>query len=67
MNRFSQKVIIVSRKIWIVLVWQIKNDSPNSPNFFPAKLSHYTVHYNVGLDTGKVKIIGAVLVALLLL
>jgi len=32
MNRFSQKVIIVSRNL-MVLVWQIKDDSPNSPNF----------------------------------
>jgi len=44
MNRFSQKVIIVRVEIWMVLVWRIKNDSPN---FLPAKLSSYTVsHYN---------------------
>jgi len=28
----------------MVLVWQITDDLPNSPNFLPAKLSHYTVH-----------------------
>ena len=27
----------------MVLVWRITDDSPNSPNFFPAKLSRYTV------------------------
>jgi len=25
------------------MVWQIKNDSPNLPNFLPTKLSCYTV------------------------
>jgi len=39
MNRFSQKVIIVSRYL-MVLVWWIKDDSPK---FLPAKLSHYMV------------------------
>ena len=24
--------------IWMVLVWRIVDDSPNSPNFLPAKL-----------------------------
>jgi len=28
----------------MVLVWQITDDSPNSPNFLPAKLSRYTVY-----------------------
>ena len=28
----------------MVLVWPIIDDSPNSPNFLPAKLSCYTVH-----------------------
>ena len=27
----------------MVLVWQIADGSPNSPNFLPAKLSRYTV------------------------
>ena len=32
----------------MVLVWRIKDDSPNLPNFLPAKLSCYTVcHYCV--------------------
>jgi len=38
-NRFSQKVIILV-EIWMVLVWQIKDDLPN---FLPAKLFRYTV------------------------
>jgi len=38
MNRFSQKVIIVSRN----LGWRIKDDLPN---FLPVKLSRYTVAY----------------------
>jgi len=42
MNRFSQMVIIGSRNL-DGLVWQIKDDSPNLPNFLPAKLFHYTV------------------------
>jgi len=25
-------------KVWMILVWQIACDSPNSPNFLPAKL-----------------------------
>jgi len=32
MNRFSQKVIIVSINL-DALVWRIKDDLPNSPNF----------------------------------
>ena len=28
----------------MVLVWRITEDSPNSPNFPPAKLSRYTVY-----------------------
>jgi len=31
----------------MVLVWQITDDSPNSPNFLPAKLSCYTVWYYI--------------------
>jgi len=31
----------------MVLVWQIKNDLPNLPNFLPAKLSCYTVIINL--------------------
>jgi len=27
----------------MVLVWRIKDDSPNLPKFLPAKLCHYTV------------------------
>jgi len=27
----------------MVLVWRITDDSPNSSNFLPAKLSRYTV------------------------
>ena len=27
----------------MVLVWRITDNSPNSPNFLPAKLSRYTV------------------------
>jgi len=30
-------------EIWMVSVWQIKDDSPNLPNFLPSKLSRYTV------------------------
>ena len=29
----------------MALVWRITDDLPNSPNFLPAKLSHYTVLY----------------------
>jgi len=42
MNRFSQKVIIVSRNL-DDFSWQIRDDSPNLPNILPAKLSCYTV------------------------
>jgi len=42
MNRFSQKVIIVSRNLDGSSL-AIMDDSPNSQNFLPAKLSSYTV------------------------
>ena len=29
----------------MVLVWQIVDDLPNSPNFAPIKLYHYTVFF----------------------
>ena len=31
----------------MVLVWRIVDDSPNSSNFPPAKLSRYTVHTHI--------------------
>jgi len=34
----------------MVLVWQIKEDLPNSPNFLPAKLFHYMVA-TLGIST----------------
>ena len=39
----GQKVIIII--IWMVLVWQIADDSPNLPNFSPTKHSQYMVQY----------------------
>ena len=31
--------------IWMILVWRITDDSPNSPpNFLPAKLSCYMIY-----------------------
>jgi len=30
-------------EIWMLLVWRITDDSPNLPNFLPAKFSRYTV------------------------
>jgi len=44
MNRFSQKIIIVSRNLDGFSLVNQGYDSPNLPNFLPAKLSHYTVH-----------------------
>ena len=38
------RLIIISKN-WMVLVWRITDDSPNSLNFFPTKLSRYTVVY----------------------
>jgi len=42
MNRFSQKVIVISRNLE---GFSLANHRrfPNSPNFLPAKLSRYTV------------------------
>ena len=40
----------IRHKVTIIttsLVWQIADDLPISPNFFPAKISHYTVVANV--------------------
>ena len=31
--------------IWMILVWRVMDDSPNSSNFPPTKLSCYTVPY----------------------
>ena len=33
MNRLSHMVIIITTIVWMVLVWRIDDDSPNSPNF----------------------------------
>ena len=45
MNRSAKELLIVTAPL-DVLVWQIADDSPNSLNFLPAKLSRYTVDYN---------------------
>ena len=41
---FGHKVLLLA-KIWLVKVWRITDDSPNSPNFPAAadKHSRYTV------------------------
>ena len=48
MNRSAKGLLIVTTYVllWMVLVWQIADDSPdlpNLPNFPPTKLSRYTV------------------------
>ena len=43
MNRIA-KGLFIKLLIWMVLVWQITDISPNSQNFLPAKLSCYTVY-----------------------
>ena len=43
MDRFGHKVPLPA-KIWLVKVWRITHDLPNSPNFPAAKHSCYTVH-----------------------
>jgi len=54
MNRFSQKVIIVSRNLdGFSFNWRIMDDLPISPNFLPAKLSCYMV---VGIDPKVLRI-----------
>ena len=40
---FGHKVLLLA-KIWLVKVWRIMDNSPNSPNFPAAKRSRYTVH-----------------------
>ena len=45
MNRSAKGLLIVTATL-DVLLWQIADDSLNSPNFLPAKRSHYTVDYN---------------------
>ena len=40
---FGHKVLLLPAKIWLVKVWGITHDSPNSPNFPAAKHSCYTV------------------------
>ena len=40
-NRSTNRLSIVCTNL---LVWRITDDSPNSPNFSPSKLSHYTVN-----------------------
>ena len=42
---FGHKVPLPA-KIWLVKVWRITHDSPNSPNFPAAKHSRYTVFIN---------------------
>ena len=39
---FGHKVLLPA-KIWLVKVWRITDDSPNSPNFPAAKYSRYMV------------------------
>ena len=39
MNRSAKELLIVTNN----LVWRIADDSPNLPNFLPAKLSCYMV------------------------
>ena len=43
---FGLKVLLPA-KIWLVKVWRITHDSPNSPNFPAAKHSRYTVYYSI--------------------
>ena len=39
-NKFiGQKVIILQLQIWLALIWQIVDDSPNSPNITAISLS----------------------------
>ena len=33
--------------VWMVKLWQIDGQSPNSPIFSPANVSHYTVLENL--------------------
>ena len=42
MNRSAKWLLIVTTT-WMVLVWRIADDLPSSPNFLPAKFSHYMV------------------------
>ena len=42
MNRSARGLFIETTTL-NSLVWRIADDSPNSPNFLHAKLSHYTV------------------------
>ena len=44
MNRSAKGLFIETTIIWMVLVWRIADDSPNLPNFLPAKPSRYMVH-----------------------
>ena len=44
---FGHKVLLPA-KIWLVKVWRITHNSPNSPNFPAAKHSRYTVHVAIG-------------------
>ena len=40
-------VTTLNEKVWMVLAWQITHDLPNSPNFPPAKLSHFKVNVDI--------------------
>ena len=42
-DRSSKGLLIVTTTL-NVLCWRIGDDLLNSPNFLPAKLSHYTVY-----------------------
>ena len=44
---FGHKILSPA-KIWLVKVWRITHDSPNSPNFPAAKHSRYTIIATLG-------------------
>ena len=45
-NRSAKGLLIVTTNL-DGLVWRIADDSPNLPNFLPAKFSRYTIHFSI--------------------